>query len=67
MYVIEKPKDEIYCCYFDRFHLRLIIKRVAENEKEFIIFLAKKYVSNNYLFFQFGILEIHASKKTWRK
>ena len=43
MYVIEKPKDEIYCCYFDRFHLRLIIKRVAENEKEFIIFLAKGF------------------------
>lgn len=43
MYVIEKPKDEIYCYYFNRFHLRLIIKRVAENEKEFIIFLAKGF------------------------
>ena len=32
-----------------------------------IYFHSAPCISNNYLFFQFGILEIHASKKTWRK
>ena len=32
-----------------------------------IYFHSTPCISNNYLFFQFGILEIHASKKTWRK
>ena len=31
-----------------------------------IYFHSTPCISNNYLFFQFGILEIHASKKTWR-
>ena len=59
MYIIEKPKDEIYCCYFDRFHLRLTIKRVAENEKEFIIFLL---LYNGIRIFAFGL---HAKKSSW--
>ena len=32
-----------------------------------IYFHSTPCISNNYLFFQFGILEIHASKKTWRE
>ena len=32
-----------------------------------IYFHSTPCISNNYLFFQFGILEIHASKKAWRK
>lgn len=50
MYTIEKPKDEIYCYDFNKLTFRLIIKCIAKNEKELIMYLAKGFYRDSWGF-----------------
>lgn len=52
MYIVEKPKDEIYCYNFNKLTFRLTIECIAKNEKELIMYLAKGFYKDSWGFLE---------------